>query len=206
VVRTTTVTAGAWGTLADFDVLVGQVVTVGQTVAQVSPPTFSVVAPLDPAQQYRLIQRPSEAQVSITGGPAEFTCTGLAVTAQVSSQNAETSSPPSVRCAVPEDVLVFAGLKAKLTIIGAVAENVLVLPLTAVEGSAESGIVHIVSADGSTSERPVTLGLSDGNKVEITSGVELGEMVLQFVPGADADPQDDIFAGNGGVVIMGMGG
>jgi hypothetical protein len=40
-------------------------------------------------------------------------------------------------------------------------------------------------------ETPVTLGLSDGITVEITGGVEEGDLVLQFVPGALADPGTD---------------
>ena len=32
------------------------------------------------------------------------------------------------------------------------------------------------------------LGLNDGSKVEVTSGLAEGEMVLEFVPGAAANP------------------
>jgi hypothetical protein len=50
-----------------------------------------------------------------------------------------------------------------------------------------------MDADGSQEERPVTLGLNDGVNVQVTSGLEEGEMILQFVPGAAA--------GDGGVII-----
>ena len=101
-------------------------------------------------------------------------------------------SGTTVRCAVPADVRVFAGLVADLTIAGGIAENVLTVPMTAVQGAADTGIVFLVLADGTREERPVTLGLNDGINVEIVDGLTEGEMVLQFVPGAVAgDPGRD---------------
>ncbi len=90
------------------------------------------------------------------------------------------------RCGAPcpSDVRVFPGLVADLTIAGGIAENVLTVPMTAVQGAADTGIVFIVLEDGTHEERPVTLGLNDGINVEIVDGLTEGEMVLQFVPGA----------------------
>ena len=82
----------------------------------------------------------------------------------------------------------FAGLAAQLTIAGGLAENVLVVPITAVEGSAGSGIVHVMTADGATEERTVSLGLNDGTNVQVVEGLAEGDMVLQFIPGAPAQP------------------
>lgn len=201
------------GTLTSFELLVGQQVSLGDALAQIAPPSFSVTATLQPAQQYRLLQQPTEGEVAIAGGPAPFICTGLTITAPLPGAGSgsgngggdgQGASGPTVRCKVPADVKVFSGLTAKVTIAGGIAENVLVLPATAVEGSAGNGIVHVVQPDGSTVETPVTLGLSDGINVEITGGVAEGDLVLQFVPGAPADPNMPI--GEGGVVFQGMGG
>lgn len=187
------------GTLTSFELLVGQQVGLGDALAQVSPGTFSVTATLAPEQQYRLLQKPTEAEVAINGGPAPFTCTGLVITTGTTGSNGdgggggggEATSGTIVRCAVPTDVQVFAGLTAKVTIAGGLAENVLTLPATAVEGAAGTGVVYLIGSDGETVETPVTLGLSDGITVEITGGVEEGDLVLQFVPGALADPGTD---------------
>jgi multidrug efflux pump subunit AcrA (membrane-fusion protein) len=187
------------GTLTSFELLVGQQVGLGDALAQVSPGTFSVTATLAPEQQYRLLQKPTEAEVAINGGPAPFTCTGLVITTGTTGSNGdgggggggEATSGTVVRCAVPTDVQVFAGLTAKVTIAGGLAENVLTLPATAVEGAAGTGVVYLLGSDGETVETPVTLGLSDGITVEITGGVEEGDLVLQFVPGALADPGTD---------------
>lgn len=195
------------GTLTTFTLLVGQQVGLGDTLAQIAPATFNVTASLAPEQQYRLTTQPTEAQVTITGGPAPFTCTGLTITAAAAPTTGDPTSPDggggstsvaSVRCAVPADVRVFAGLAAKLTIAGGVAENVLVVPTTAVEGGSGTGIVYVPAAGGGEPEqREVTLGISDGTMVEVTGGLEAGDEILQFVPGALADP-DQGLAGFGG--------
>jgi macrolide-specific efflux system membrane fusion protein len=110
---------------------------------------------------------------------------------------------------VPADVRVFAGLAAEVTIAGGVAENVLTAPITAVEGTSETGNVHFVLPDGSTELRPVTLGLNDGVTVEIKDGVAEGDMILQFVPGAEevtGGMGENCYPVDGGVVCEGLGG
>lgn len=208
--RWSIVKAPAAGVLSSFEVLVGQSVSVGGVVGQVAPPTFSVTASLPPEQQYRLSTQPTEAQVTIMGGPAPFTCTGLTIATTAASTGSESGEQPpgggstsgtTVRCSVPADVRVFAGLTAQLTIAGGVAENVLIVPTTAIEGGSGTGIVYLVGDDGATEPRDVTLGLSDGVSVEVTGGVEEGEMILQFIPGVPADPG----MGEGGIMI-GSGG
>ena len=210
-VKTATVVSGAAGILSDLPVLVGQLVSIGDAVGQVAPPTFSVTGSLAPAQQYRLLNKPTDAQVAITGGPAPFTCTGLTITTPLAGAGSGSSSGTGtgtgtgssgsdgtatgstgsgtiVRCAVPGDVTVFAGLAAKMTISGGVAENVLVAPITAVEGSAGAGVVYVADAKGGTpTTRKVTLGISDGKQVQLTGGVVAGDMILEYVPGAVVD-------------------
>jgi hypothetical protein len=195
------VTAPATGTLSSFTALVGQQFSVGDPVGQIAPPAFHVSGSIPPEQLYRLIERPADAQVTINGGPAPFTCTGLSITSPLAGQgtgggdggNGGTGGTtgqtgPTVRCAIPAEVTVFAGLTAEIVIAGGVAENVLTVPITAVEGAAGTGNVYFVLPDGSTEVRPVTLGLNDGINVEVIEGVEEGDLVLQFIPGAPATP------------------
>ena len=77
-----------------------------------------------------------------------------------------------------------------MTIAGGRAENVLVVPTTAVRGAAQSGTVWVMSADGATEERPVALGLTDGTQVQITQGLAEGDEILEFAPGAMAPAND----------------
>lgn len=180
------VTAPTAGIVSSLPVIVDQLVSVGESVAQVAPSTFHVSGTLPPEQQYRLLDQPTEAQVAIVGGPAPFTCTGLTITTPLAGSDGDAggSGGPTVTCAVPSDVRVFSGLAAQVTIAGGIAENVLVVPATAVEGTAETGNVYFVLPDGSTELRPVVLGLSDGVSVEIREGLAEGDLILQFIPGA----------------------
>jgi len=190
VVKTVTVVSPAAGTLSSLTALVGQVFAVGDSIGQVAPPTFHVSGSLAAAQLYRLTVQPTEAQVTITGGPAPFTCTGLTITTPLAGQDGQSGDAaiagPTVSCSIPAEVTVFGGLTAQVTIAGGVAENVLVVPTTAVEGIAEAGNVYFVLPDGSTELRPVTLGLNDGINVQVIEGLAEGDLILQFVPGAEA--------------------
>lgn len=193
------VLAPAAGTLSALTVLPGQAVAVGDTTGQVAQSSFSVSGILAPAQQYRLTTLPSEALITITGGPAPFTCAGLRITTPLPGANggdggdgAAASTPTTtVHCAIPAETRVFAGLAAQITIAGGTAENVLVVPTTAVTGSADIGTVWRVNAAGEQEERAVTLGMSDGSQVEIVTGLEEGDTVLEFVPGAVPPPMEE---------------
>lgn len=205
-VKTVTVTAGAAGVISSLPVIVGQTVTVGEVVAQVAPTTFNVTGTLPPEQQYRLLTKPADAQVSITGGPAPFTCGALTISTELAGAGgaapdpSDGAQPPAsgagatVRCAVPAEVTVFAGLSASMTLSGGTAENVLMVPITAVEGSAGTGNVYLPVEGAEPTVQPVTLGLNDGVNVQIVGGLEEGAMIMQFVPGAQ---QQGVDLGNG---------
>lgn len=212
------VLAPADGVLSSLSVIPGQVVAIGETSGQVAPPTFTVSATLAPEQQYRLTAQPSEALVTIAGGPAPFLCTALSITTALSGQGSGSPgdgggagsggsalSGTTVQCRVPGDVRVFPGLSAQVTISAGVAADVLVVPTTAVEGGADSGIVWLVAPDGSHVETPVKLGLSDGTNVEVVEGLAEGDSVLEFVPGQVA-PQpgmEDCMAMPDGAMVCG---
>ncbi len=190
VVRTTQLTAPISGTVVGEPVLKGQDVSVGDPVAQIAPPTFTVSGSLPPEQRYRLLNQPTQAQVTITGGPAPFTCTGLTISTSAASESQDAAT--TVSCAVPGDVTVFPGLSATLTIDGGKAENVLTVPTTAVDGGAQSGTVYLPGKGGEPQARQVALGLTDGKSVEVTQGLNEGELILQFVPDRDADAGDAV--------------
>nr|WP_281373264.1 efflux RND transporter periplasmic adaptor subunit [Kineococcus aurantiacus] len=202
--RTVAVTSPVAGELATLDVLPGQAVSVGDDVATVSPGTLTVSAPLTQAQQYRLLAPPTTAQVTVPGGPGTFACTGLrtgnpAATRQSPTPDQGCADPyadpyadPSssmtganVSCAVPPDVQVFPGLSATLDVTAGTATGVLLVPVTAVQGSVGTGTVWTVAEDGTRTETEVTLGLTDGEDVEVTGGLTEGQRILQFVPGTD---------------------
>jgi len=192
-VRTVPVPATVAGR-ATLDVLEDQVVAVGDVVGSVSPGTLSVTAALTQADQFRLLSPPSTAEVTVTGGPAPFTCTGLTLGPPPADSTGGTdpgtgaptpAAATSARCAVPGGVTVFSGMAAEVAINAGEAVDVLVVPVTAVQGSVQNGVVWVPGADGTPAERPVTLGLNDGQQVEVTGGLAEGESVLEFVPVPD---------------------
>ncbi|MFZ7087154.1 HlyD family efflux transporter periplasmic adaptor subunit [Curtobacterium sp. RRHDQ10] len=213
--KVTTLTTSAAGTVSDVPVLAGQQLSVGDVLAQVAPPTFSVVGTMPPEQQYRLVNRPTEGAVTVTGGPEPFTCTNLTISTPLAGAGESSSaSGPSdggdsgstsgstatttVRCAVPGGVTVFSGIAAKLTVSGGVAENALTVPVTAVEGApGGSGVVYTMADDGTPQRHAVKLGVTDGKVVAVTEGVAKGDDVLEFVPGGTGT-STEASAGNGG--------
>ena len=206
-VRTATVTAPSAGTVSTLDVLVDQIVAVGDTLGAISPGTLSVTATLTQDEQFRLLSPPATAEIEVQGGPAPFTCTGLTLGAPPvsSGETPETGAPApgggstgagtTARCAVPAGVTVFAGMGATVRVQAGTAEDVLVVPITAVQGSVQTGNVWVVGADGAEEQRAVTLGLTDGDQIEVREGLAEGDQVRQFVPVPDDTPVEDPMAG-----------
>ncbi len=182
-VKTIDVVAPEAGELSSFELVNGQPVSLGVEVAKLTPARFHLIGTIDPVLLYRLVGAPTEGQVTIQGGPAPFTCTGLRV--QVGDDGTT-----SVVCAVPTDQQVFAGLKATLAVQVGSAEDALVIPTTAVKGGSGTGVVWI-DTDGAAEKRTIELGVTDGTLVQVVSGLEEGDMVRQFVPGTteDSDPE-----------------
>ena len=82
------------------------------------------------------------------------------------------------------------GLKAPITINLGSRDGVLAVPTTAVIGEGKSATVYAPSADGGEpTEIPVELGLRDGELIEVISGLEEGQEILEVAPGV-TDPND----------------
>ena len=235
------VLAPASGLLESLTVLLNQQVAVGETAGAVNPGTFTVSGSVDAAQQYRLLAKPSSAEIAVVGGPAPFSCPTVSLKGAASDVSGgaggasggvsrsvpyataipggggtpEQGGAPTgtISCAVPSGVEVFAGLGATMTVTAGQATDVVTVPLTSVRGSVKDGSVWLAPAGtfpdsatgsqagsqaGEPQERKVQLGLNDGSMVEIVSGLAEGEAVLEFIPGAPAQPQPgQQFAGPG---------
>lgn len=188
-----TVTAAIAGTLR-LTVLKDQLVSVGDEIGSIAPGTLSVTGTLTPDQQYRLISAPTEAEVTLKGGPAPFTCTGLRIGATASTDpppdDAGQQASGAVTCSIPAEVIAFPGLGADISITNGTAEDAVVVPVTAVQGSVQNGNVWVVLPDGDNEERAVTLGLTDGEFVQIIEGLAAGDLILEFVPVGDGPVVD----------------
>ncbi|GAB7190219.1 hypothetical protein NUM3379_09250 [Kineococcus sp. NUM-3379] len=206
--KTVTVTATAAGTVATLDVLPQQSVEIGTAVATLSPGVLRISAPLTQQDQYRLLQPPTLAKVTVPGGPGSFDCgelrTGRPAGAAPAPQDpsvppgmdtgmdpAATPTGATLTCRVPDTVPVFAGATASVEVTAGEARGVLVVPVTAVKGTTGTGTVWVLGddpADTEGLETPVTLGLTDGQNVEVRAGLAEGARILQFVPNSDEVP------------------
>jgi multidrug efflux pump subunit AcrA (membrane-fusion protein) len=175
------------GEISEIALVKGQPTSVGTEIYKITPARYHLLATVEPVQLYRLVNAPTEASVTIAGGPAPFTCTGVRV--EVSPEGTA-----SVRCAIPTDQVVFAGLPATLDLALGKVDDALVIPVTAVQGGAGSGNVWVDAGDGADpEERAVTLGVNDGTIVEVVSGLDEGESIRQFVPGFVAPVQENCY-------------
>lgn len=181
------------GDVSEIALVKGQMTSVGTEIYKLTPARYHLLATVEPVQLYRLVNAPTEGTVTVTGGPAPFTCTGVRV--QVTAEGTA-----SVRCAIPTDQTVFAGLPATMDLALGQVEDALVVPVTAVQGGAGSGNVWVDAGDGTEPEkRAVTLGVNDGAIVEVTEGLAEGDSIRQFVPGFVAPVEEFCYEVSPGV-------
>jgi HlyD family secretion protein len=99
------------------------------------------------------------------------------------------------------------GMSASVTIILDSAQNVLVVPESAVQTEGRNSVVEVQKDDGTTEKVTVQTGLSDGSNVEITEGLEEGQTVI--IPARAASSTGtttETGFPQGGFIISGEGG
>lgn len=199
--RYTDVYAPVDGTVGEFAIDLGDEVAEGDALVGVQPQIHRAVGSISPIDRYRLLDRELSATVTIDGGPEPFRCgspeigdAAVETTPEPSAEEQMTGAEPAaetasrITCRIPDDVTVFDGLAMSLEVDAGSAEDVLVVPVTAVRGLVGGGTVWTVGETGEESERRIELGVTDGKVVEVVSGLEPGEQVLRFVPGSDPEP------------------
>jgi multidrug efflux system membrane fusion protein len=80
------------------------------------------------------------------------------------------------------DGLLFPNQFVNIQLLQDLLQNQIVIPNSAVRRGAPNGVVgtfvYVVNADHTVAVRPVTLGVVDGERVAITKGLNLGELVV----------------------------
>ncbi|SIO89452.1 HlyD family efflux transporter periplasmic adaptor subunit [Nocardiopsis sp. JB363] len=197
--REVTLYAPVSGTVSGLDdVRVDDVLEPGAKVATVSTGEFHAVAQVPANDLYRFYDDPGEIMLQIDKGPPAAECDfiGLGASEQEDSgeEGAEAGETGAgggseLTCRIPSDLTVFDGVQGKLSVSTGEVENVVVVPVTAVRGNTESGEVVVVDDAGAEETREVSLGMSDGQVIEVTEGLSVGDQVLDPVP---LDPRFDI--------------
>lgn len=206
--RYLTLKAPSDGRIEGLDALKGQMLSIGDPVATLSPGTYAITAPLTPEQQLQLLDQPLTASADLPSSTDPIPCqapridekdpsdetpatpatpeidpaTGMPVTTA--------SSQASLRCPVPAGTRIVPGLEVDVVVDLGSAQGVLTVPTTAVEGEDTTGNVYVLDpSTGEPTAQEVTLGKRGDKVVEVTGGLEENEEILQFVPGVD-NPDD----------------
>lgn len=167
----------------------GATVAAGVPIVALRYGGLAVSATVPAEDAYRLYAGPTAAVVEIDGGPAGVPCTLVLPrdvgstdpgAADIGSTGAATGGRPFL-CLLPLDTQALPGLSATLGLRTGEHNDVLVLPVSAVAGDAQHGLVDRVVGER-TVPTDVGLGLSDGVTVEITSGLDEGDLVLPYGP------------------------
>ena len=159
--------------------LVGQGATVpaGLPVIEARYTGFALSASVPVATLYRFYGPLGPVRGQIERGPGPFDCPLLgSLTA-----TGDAAEPSVLSCAPPGELRLLAGSRAIIAVTTGNATGVLTLPVEAVAGLAERGVVT-VQRNGRTESRTVGLGITDGSLVEITHGLAEDEMVLIPAP------------------------
>lgn len=195
-------------------------VTVGMPIVSAKFAGYGIVASIDGAQAYQISDALTSVQAQITSGPGPFPCAVLGTIAALPAgsipdppappvQPVDPTAPPvapvqpdqppqnpseatgmRLVCTPPADAKLINGAAATVEVIIATSANALVLPVEAVAGSQGKGKVNVVLPDGTTQTRDVELGLSDGEVIEIKSGLTGDETVAVPGPNLPAAPPD----------------
>ena len=141
---------------------------------------FGLKATVADAVRYRLVKLTGQATAQIENGPGPFPCPVL-------GGPEPDGAGVGVTCGVPVGLRLFEGLPGIVAVRVGVSKDTLALPVEAVAGSADEGMVSLQSGPTSYVDRSVKLGISDGSFIEVLDGLSLGDVVRVPAPSLIAD-------------------
>ncbi len=173
------------GVTADFDGIVTEIQASAGTMAAEGTPLITLASARDmcveaSVSKYNLASIKTGQTATIVFQDKEYT--GSVQTISKIAQSGESGSAMvivKVHIDKPDDSLIL-GLDAKVNIDLGTAEDVLVVPVSAVNSDTEGDFVYTVE-DGIVVKKYVTTGLSSKEDIEIKSGIEQGEQVITTV-------------------------
>jgi multidrug efflux pump subunit AcrA (membrane-fusion protein) len=178
---TETVDAPTAGTVGKLTAAKGQFVISGQTLLTVIPSRFDVIASVPQSQLYRFYTQPLSIQALIAKQNEPLDCAYQSIGGNLptSGATAVLQEEIDLRCVLPDGSSVFPGVRAKVVAVTAEVDDALTLPLSAVErsGNGTAGVVWLVEKGKEPVRTNVTLGISDGKRIQIVSGLFAGQKV-----------------------------
>lgn len=173
------------GITADFDGIVTDVQASAGTVAAEGTPLISIASAESmcveiPVSKYNLANLKLDQKATITFQDKEYAGT-INYISKMASKNESGAAMVNVKVHidVPDDNLIL-GLDAKVSIDLGTAENVLMVPLSAVNSDKDGDFVYVVE-EGLVAKKYVTTGMASKEDMEIKSGIEEGEKVITTI-------------------------
>lgn len=211
-VNGTAVSLGHTAKLQRRLVVTGDYVEAGVPIATATYSGFAVHVSIPATEVYRLYSQPSTAKVNIESGPSGIDCVIAPLLKPASSESvdrtseaagdqsatgtdsADAATPTSqatvstvqTLCLLPSGTQAFEGLRARIALQTGAVEGVVTIPLTAVSGSVGTGEVWLVDPANPDDEPQLTavvLGITDGVRIQVVSGLNEGDTVLADPPG-----------------------
>jgi len=178
---TETVTAPIGGTVGKLSVTKGQIVVNGQRLLTVIPAQYDVIASVPQDQLYRFYTPPLSIQAVVAHQDQPIDCAFRSIGANLPTSGATNVLQEEVdlRCTLPVGTSVFPGVPANVVAVTAEVDDALTLPVSAVQqkGNGTSGVVYVLEKGKEPQKTNVTLGISDGKRIQIVSGLFAGQRV-----------------------------
>lgn len=197
-IRGAVVRAPADGTVVSLGVAAADDVTAGDTVATLVAPGLTTVAVEVSAGQAEELETGTAVDVTPAGATAALTGTigRIEHTASSADEATSTADPTyAVEVVLDDRGLALAdGMPATVSIVVGSAEDVVVVPASAVD----DGTVTVVDDTGRARRTPVTTGLVGATSVEITDGLDEGDEVVLADLDAELPTDDSGQRGPGG--------
>jgi membrane fusion protein, macrolide-specific efflux system len=167
----------------------GVFVHAGTPIAVLRYAGFGATATVPPSAAYRLYEGATSARLQVTGGPGVTDCQPLPVAPAADPLEPQADPPAggtsgaqmTVLCAVPAGSNLIDGSTGVLGLTTAERSQVLTLPAQAVAGADGHGRV-VRRVDGGWVVTDVTIGVTDGVRVEIVDGLDEADEVWPYGP------------------------
>lgn len=164
------------GVVSERPQFVGQTASPDIPLATVIDTSRIVVRTRVPSAQLQLIKVGETATISLPDDPMDVS--GKVTVVSPALDPNSTTAEVWIEAANPENRL-HPGASSKVNIVTAVMTDAVTVPATALLSSAESKtVVLVVDSDSVVREREVSVGVREGEKVQITDGIEPGERVV----------------------------
>ena len=192
----TTLEAEFDGEVCALEVEKGDEVRAGDTLVQVADTDHMKVSFRIGESDIRSVAVGQSVRVTVSSQGATFTSQIESIDYVSYTGNNVAYYPATVLVDTSGNANVHNGMQATITIPQEEATDVVILKMDAISTSADnSAFVYKQAEDGSMVETPVTVGVSNGNYVEIKEGVSEGETVYAVVKQEEDSTVGGILAG-----------